>query len=36
MESAEEFFTNKTNIICLSLGAAAMCILCCAYKCLCK
>ena len=36
MQSAEEFFTDDTNILCMSIGAAAMGLLCCVYKCFCK
>lgn len=36
MQSPEEFFTDKTNILCMSIGAVGMALLCCIYKCFCK
>ena len=36
MQNAEEFFTDGTNILCITIGAAGMALVCCAYKCFCK
>ena len=36
MQNAKEFFTDDTNILCMSIGVAAMGLLCCVYKCFCK
>ena len=36
MESPEEFFTDETHILYITIGASAMGCICCLYKCFCK